>query len=124
MPGKHRPHRMTQNETPDLTRAIMGVIRGQASCERGYARDLPYVWLHGESGINIIVRADDWAKVIPYLRDGSFDPTLVPVSRQVVLNPPVRFDGALLDQNDQELYNRIKNVLDSLFPVKFPDGQI
>jgi hypothetical protein len=118
MAGEHRPHRLTQNENPELAKAILGVIRGQTSCERGYARDLSYIWFHDKFGTNIVVRADDWAKVVPYLQSGDFDPSIVPVPRQVVL---YKSDGSLLDLNDQELYNRIKNALDSLFTIKFPE---
>jgi len=120
LPGMHRPHRLTRNETPDLARAIVGFLRGQVACERGISGGVGYVWLHGDSGHNITVRYDDWVKIVPYLKDGSFDPTLVPVPGSVVLDPLVKFDGSVVGLADQELYGRIKTVLDQLFPVEFP----
>lgn len=118
--GTHRLHRLTRNEVPDLAKAIVAFMRGQASCGQGIFRDTPFVWIRGEADVDVIVRQDDWVKITPYLKDGSFDTTLVPVSREVVQKPLKRFDGSITQQGDRILYERILAVLNGLFTVEFP----
>lgn len=116
--GGRRPERLTRNETPDLARAMVAFMRRKASIDRPVVLGLGCVRIYGP-GINVLVRADDWIKIVPYLKDGSFDWTVLPVIRPVVLNPPV-IEGTNLDVGDQQLYERILTVLNQLFTVEFP----
>jgi hypothetical protein len=72
------------------------------------------------AGISILVRSDDWAKVVPFLKDGSFDDLVVPVSNRSPLNRHVFFDASMSDVNDAELYNRILHTLEPFFTIDFP----
>lgn len=118
-----RPHRITRNEVPALARAIVACMRGMAAVDKHIVQDTACIRLHNEAaGINILVRADDWSKVIPYLKDGSFDTNLYPIVEQTVLNPNTRFDPSVLEVQDPELYNRVLVVLRKLFTVEFPSN--
>jgi hypothetical protein len=112
---------MTRNEVPVLAKAILASVRGLATCCRGFYRDISYIWIFSnDSSVDMVVLASDWDKIVPYLKDSLFDPHIVPVPKVVVINPSQRFDEAVLDLSDEELYNRILNVLNNLFTVEFP----
>ena len=91
-----RLQRLTPNETPLLAQAMVLFIRGSVRVAKGVVSNTPYIRFYGDS-TNIVVRADDWSKVSPYIKDQSFDPLVVPVA------------------NDDELYQRILTVLNLLF---------
>jgi hypothetical protein len=113
-----RPERLTRNETPDLARAMVAFLRGKAKIDRTVVCNVACVRIYGP-GINSLVRGDDWINLVPYLKDNSFDWTILPVLHPVVLNPPV-IEGTDLDVGDQQLYERILTVLNQLFTVEFP----
>jgi len=115
-----RPHRLTKNEIPALTRAILAFQRRQASVGKYVLQGTACIRIYNEAGINVMVRADDWAKIVPYLRDGTFNPNVVPVPSPSVMHPNQYRDVSVLDQNEPELYLRIYAVLLRLFPIEFP----
>jgi len=111
----HRPHRLTNKDVPDLARAIVAYIRKQASLNKHYIHDVSCISFSGV-GVDILVRADDWAKVVPLLKDGSLDPMVVPVS---TVNIRARAGTSVLDTSDP-LYKRTVELLSPLFPIDFP----
>ena len=72
----------------------------------------------------MVVRGKDWSKILPYLKDGSFNPREVPDPTVVVLNPHLRFEPGAVEENDAPLYNRIVNTLMNLFPTTFPTSNL
>lgn len=120
-----RPHRLTKNDAPVLARAILAFQRRQALVDKHVVQDTACIRIHNEAaGINILVRADDWVKVVPYLKDGTFDTTLIPVEDPVVLNPNRFRDVSTIELADRELYDRILTILLRLFPVEFPTSNL
>jgi hypothetical protein len=120
-----RPHRLTRNEVPALTRALMGIIRRQAFIDRHVVSDVPCIRIHNNGkGINILVRSDDWAKLLPYLKDGTLDLELLPVEQPCVLNPNTYYDPMAGDVWDPELYARISTLLNTLFTIEFPTSNL
>lgn len=84
-----------------------------------------FIRLYSESaGVDLLVRSDDWIKLVPYLKDGTLDTTMLPVPEPYVLNSVSRFDASVLDVNDRELYNRILTLLRQLFTLEFPTTDI
>lgn len=119
--GGLRPHRLTQNEVPAVARGICAYMRRRALVDKHLILGVSCIRISNQaSGIDALVRADDWAKILPYLKDGSFDPTVVPVLESVVLNPIPNFDSSVIELRDRELFNRIVGVLNRLFPVTYP----
>jgi hypothetical protein len=76
-------------------------MRKEASVERFFVQNVACVHFWGV-GINVLVRSDDWVKVVPFLKDGTFEAILTPVSKE------------------SDMYYRILHTLDPLFPADFP----
>jgi hypothetical protein len=114
-----RPERLTRRETPELARAMTAYFRRQASVTKGVLNDVLYVRIFNPGQFSVVVRWDDWVKIIPYLSDGSFDTTIVPEPRWCFLHPNQVFDASIVDLTDP-LYNRILNTLNGIFTVEFP----
>lgn len=71
-------------------------------------------------GIHVVVFRDDWARIMPYIQDGTFSPTLFPVeSGFKASDPKTRFSASTIDVEDP-LYNRVLGVLQQLFTTVFP----
>lgn len=118
----HRPHRLTKQDVPALARAMLAVIRRQGVLEKYAVRDVYCIRLSGP-GFEVLVRSEDWAKVLPFLKDGTIDPLTLPVSQAMVSNRAAYYDASVLDRTEPDLYMRIVRVLDPLFPVDFPGGE-
>lgn len=116
--GGLRPHRLTKQDVPTLAKAMVAVIRGQASIYRHVIRDIHCLRFSGTS-IDLLVRSEDWVKVLPFLKDGTLDPLVVPVSPYTVLDRRATYDASVVDANDPELYFRIITILDPIFTVSF-----
>lgn len=116
-----RPQRLTRREVPALARALVAVIRRQADVDRHLIGDTPCIRIVNlGAGVNVLVRSDDWQKLVPYLKDGTLDVSQLPVARPVVLNPRVSRDASVVDVWDSELYGRVVALLETLFKVGFP----
>jgi hypothetical protein len=114
-----RPERLTRRETPELARAMTAYFRRQASVTKGVLNDVPYVRVFNPGQFSVVVRWDDWVKIIPYLSDGSFDTTVIPDPSWCYLRPNQVLDASIVDLTDP-LYNRILNTLNGIFTVEFP----
>lgn len=66
--------------------------------------------------VDVSVLATDWELILPYLRDGSFDPALYPVGSGGSRSTP------LVGQDP--LYLRILGVLLQLFPDAYPTSNL
>jgi hypothetical protein len=114
---------LTSHELPELARAIVAYERKRIAAQKGQLRDITYVRLFGD-GIHVVVRGEDWDKILPYLKDGSFNPREVPDPQIVYLNEEVRFDPGSTETRDSALYNRVLGVLRALFPKTFPTSNL
>ncbi len=122
--GNPRPHALRKNDTPALARAIVAVQRGRAIVGRCAVQGTDCILFEDKrTHIKLLVLAQDWLKVVPYLSDGTFDPLVIPTYHWVTVNQD-RFDSAVTDIRDQELYSRVLTVLERLFPVEFPTTKI
>lgn len=114
---------LTQQDLPALADAIVLVIRhrgGVAIHDDGSAR---YVRLSGP-GMSVMVRDTDWKKLMPYLADGTLDPTLNPVETEIADNPFVQFDAEWIRLKDPQLRARVLSLLGALFTRRFPTSPI
>ena len=114
-----RPERLTRRDTPELAKAMTAYFRRQASVTKGVLNSVPYVRLFNPGQFSVVVRWDDWIKIIPYLSDGSFDTTIVPEPSWCFLHPNRVYDASVVDLTDP-LYNRILTTLNGIFTVEFP----
>ena len=96
-----RPHRLTKHDLPALAKAMVAYMRKEASLEKFFVQNVACIHFWGV-GINVLVRSDDWVKIVPYLKDGTFDSIVVPVAKA------------------SDMYDRILRTLEPLFPVDDP----
>ena len=86
--------------------------------------NVPYVRLLGR-GFDVSILGSDWQKIMPYIQDGTFNPTLVPTAPQTgYLNPNIQYDSATLDDRDQLFYERVLHILQGLFPEDYPTSNL
>jgi hypothetical protein len=104
---------MTKEDNPSLALAIVSFLKGKASCVSGKCREVSFYRFYSDTGVDFLVREDDWFKVAPYFRDGSFDTNLFPESRNSTLHPD--YVASVSDFIGGELYTRVLTVLDRLF---------
>jgi hypothetical protein len=110
-----RPHRLLKGDLPALAKAMVSYMRKEAKVETFFVKDVACVYFSGV-GVSTLVRSDDWAKVLPFLEDGTFDSKLTPVvSVRTNYN-----ESDLADIYSSDMYHRILRTLDPLFPVSFP----
>jgi hypothetical protein len=83
--------------------------RRQVQVTKGVLNEVAYIRLYNPGIIDVVVRWEDWVKILPYITDGSFD--------TATYSCPTT-----MDQYDQ-LYQRILNVLNQLFTIEFPQSQ-
>lgn len=117
-----RPERLTRSDTPEVAQAITAYYRRQAQVTRGVSNGVAYVRLVHPGVLDVVVRWDDWVKILPYITDGSFDPTIIPEPTLFVSHPSVLADGSKIGNTRDGLYHRILYLLNQLFTVEFPQS--
>lgn len=72
---KQRPVRLRQNDLPRVAEAILDVEKGRAVVRTGFVRGTSFVNLHRDNAYDVVIRGDDWAKIVPFLRNSGSLPT-------------------------------------------------
>ncbi len=120
----HRPAHLLRSDLPEVARAIVACERGQARVYRDFRANIAIIILKGV-GIDVLVRGDDWALILPYLNDTtsqfSFLPT--PWSTSNTGRTTVALDEDQTQQ-DPELYQRVLTVLNTLFTRDYPTSNL
>jgi hypothetical protein len=63
--------RLMRSDLPQVARGIVDAEQGIAEVHTGIVRDTAYVVLRRPGIYEVIVRGDDWAKIIPFFRNSS-----------------------------------------------------
>jgi hypothetical protein len=113
--------KLTRADTPEVARALAAYYHRQAQVETGVLNEVTYVRLFNPGVINVVIRGDDWVKILPYITNGFFDTTLYPEPTLFVAQSSVLSDASTIDQTSQ-LYQRILDILNELFTVEFPQA--
>lgn len=118
--GGRRVVRLRKEDLPELARAIVAVTRIRARAGVATVANVPYVEIVGKN-VNVMVPAEDWKRILPYVQDESFNPNVYP-ARQATqpLDPQIAFDELLLDHADKPLFERTLGILTGLFNETFP----
>lgn len=82
-----RATRLRRSDLPKVAQAIVDFERGRAEARAGYVRETAYVNLRRKNAYDVVIRGDDWAKIVPFLRNSSsrFTPKIMPPEQP----PPV-----------------------------------
>ncbi len=112
---------LKQPDLPNLAKAICAYMRGVPDIQlhAGQSRNIAYVLFTGNKGsFVVLVRGDDWSKIVPYLQSDALSPPGLPINNR----------GALtlsnIDLFDSYYYNQVLGVLNGLFPEAFPTSYL
>lgn len=113
-----RPESLKRSDLPNVARAIVGYHRGFCKIRNGFERNVSFL-LFLAPGFQILVRGDDWGKIIPFIRDGT-------------LAPPPEVFGTLagdvsmanIDIKDPIYYARVLGVLQGIFTQDYPTSKL
>ena len=115
------PSSQLDTDLTQLAWAITAQIRGQAKVVLYDSKRSSFVRVLGSRGADVAIRKEDWAKIQPLLKDGTFNSQLFPVETGFKdFDPTVRFDTSLTESQDP-LFNRVLFYLTNLFPEKVPE---
>jgi hypothetical protein len=114
-----RPTFLRRSDLPEAARAIVAYQRGRARVQGGQGRGIGYVHFMGPD-VDVVIRREDWLKILPFIQAGTFEPQLVPVGTPTVRDPAVHFASGTLDLRDRVLYARVLGVLQGLFSDDYP----
>jgi hypothetical protein len=94
-------------------------MRRQASTQIFRSGGVGYVRIIGR-GLNTIITALNWEKILPLIRDETFTTQFFPVESAVrAFDSAVRLSSSTVDANDH-LYTRVLGNLSLLFTTKVP----
>lgn len=113
--------RLRRPDLPDVAWAIVGHVEGLCRAQSLMVSNTSVVRIWGQ-GVDVVVRKEDWDKVVPYLRDGTFNPLLFPVPTSVPLDPSQELVAP--DARRQAFYQRVLGVLQTLFTEDFPTSDL
>lgn len=117
--GRRPPLKLTSVDLLEVARGIAALVRNRARTITGTQRGRSFVRIWGY-GIDVLVFAEDWNLIAPYLTDGTFSPLLVPVeSGFKTFDPVTRFSSTHNDVTDP-LVSRVHLTLRTLFPTQVP----
>lgn len=106
-----------------MAKAIVGYERKLVTAERCYSRQVAYFRFTAK-GLDCIVLATDFEKILPYIKDGTFDPIQYPPPTIDVGSPTVHPDISTIDQWDPVFYGRVYGQLRALFPDAYPTSNL
>ncbi len=121
--GGKRAETLKQPDLPNLARAIVAYERRLPgiTLHAGSIRNITYVMFQANKGaFQVLVRGDDWAKIVPYLKSNFLSPAIEPLL-------PWGFGVASvanIDVFDSQYYNKVLGVLNALFPITFPTSYL
>jgi hypothetical protein len=121
---QQRPHKLRRDDLPELTRALIAVVRKRGKTFPIRIRNVGAVRIQAE-GKDFIVLKEDWDKIEPLILDDVFDPTALP-ARQAAqyLFYRVAYNEPVLDWADVPLYFRILGQLKLIFTETFPTSDL
>ena len=115
--------RLGQQRLPDLpalASAIVAQLHGEPMSVLVFSESDPPIVRLLSNTFEVVVLASDWRKIMPFLKDGSFNPYLYPIATtpQSENNTPTSPDGV------DPLYTRVLGVLQMLFPDTYPTSNL
>lgn len=115
-----RAGRIRREDLPLLARSIVGVSRGKGVLTAGRVRGVGYARLKGKD-FDIIVVKEDWIKVEPLVRDGTFTTTDTPkFPPGAYLDPNLSRSLSMIDGPDRFYYLHVLGQLWVLFQDAWP----
>jgi hypothetical protein len=116
---------LTKDDLPQVAKAIVAYYRGQCkTVGRGIFAGMEIVEFLGD-GLDVVVLASDWDKIMPRVQDNSFNPLMYPSAPQDGrLHPERELDLSIIDVGDRPQYMKVLSVLETLFPEPYPTSNL
>lgn len=115
-----RPGRLRQQDLPLVARALISVFRRQAEVKVGFTKNVKWVRLEAKD-FHVQILGEDWAKILPYIQDDSFNQLVVKSQiDSVYIDPNTAHASAIIDHTDRQYYLRVLQTLQGLFPEAYP----
>jgi len=116
-----RPFFLRQDDLPVVARALVGVSIGRVRARTDFRTSIPVVLLEG-FGVSVVIRQEDWVKILPWLKEPSFYPEPMTRGARRFAFTSTRRD-APEELRDPLLYNTILARLRVIFPESFPKNE-
>ena len=114
-----RPEALRRPDLPNVARAIVAYMRGMVKLYTGQVRESTYVLFQAGS-FQALIRGDDWAKILPFLKNDTLSPSPEPFKPW----PLGAVSVANIDTYDAYYYGRVLGVLQGLFTQDFPISKL
>ncbi len=115
-----RPGHLRQQDLPLVARALVAAFRQQAVVKTGRTKNVGYVRIE-MSDCHVQILAADWAKILPYIQNDTFNQVIVKSQiDSVFLDPVTAHASPLIDRTDRQYYLRVLGILQGLFPEAYP----
>lgn len=119
-----RPGKLRQQDLDPLARMIIAVLRKRGTAGVGLRGGVEVAILSDNKGTLTILK-DDWALILPFLQDGTFNPLIVPAAARFgYQNSSTAYAESVIDRADRFLFNRIHKVLRGLFTETYPTSNL
>lgn len=121
--GQRRlPKEVLDVDLSDLAWTITAYVRGRARVRVQTPKNVKYVQIYTSTGPDVMVRAEHWEKILPFLQDGTFNPQIVPVEAPSrALDAGTRLSVSTTKASDP-LYKRVLFYLSQTFTTTVPSG--
>lgn len=106
-----------------MARAIVGYERKLVGVERRYEHQVTFFHFKAKN-FACSVLADDFVLILPFLRDGSFDPQQYPPPHVVLASPENHPNIHTIDQWDPVFFGKVYGQLLALFPNPYPTSDL
>jgi hypothetical protein len=119
-----RPGPQLQQDLPLLARALVAVFRKKGHAKVGRTKNIDWVRLE-TSEYHVQVLASDWAKILPFIKDETFNQAIVKSQIDSVwIDPLTSHAPPLIDRTDRQYYLRVLGILQGLFPTGYPTSSL
>lgn len=119
-----RPTKLRQQDLPLVARALLSLFRRQAVAKTGRVKNISYIRIEAKD-FQVQILASDWAKILPFIQDDSFNQVVVKSQiDSVYLDPTTMHASPLIDHTDREYYLRVLYTLQGLFPEAYPTSNL
>jgi hypothetical protein len=116
-----RPYLLRREDLSVLARAIVGISIGRVRAHTDFRASIPVVLLEGY-GLRLLVRKEDWDKILPLLKEPLLYPDPKTTGYRRYAYSHTRRD-APEETRDAPLYTRILNALSQIFTESFPKNE-
>lgn len=116
---------LRQENLPEVALAIVAAARGQCSAARTVYRGTSVVEFHAPGVLHVTILASDWARIHPYVKEGYFNPLLVPCEApKGYFHPEVWKSLSLLGLDTASVFERVLGILRREFPDSYPTSNL